>query len=204
MIPIFKGLHNKQPSCTVSRPDAGASSTDGKGLQIKQLAHMVTSSDSDVGASNADGMLTVKQEITMSTLSSTPAAIITPSPPGGPQGTEVATTSTDTSVSIPAPEPSTITMQIKPDSLTTTPISLKLVKMNVKPGDRIQVMKEMLDCIPTSKYGKCTRELIDAEIIPEIPHNEESLKENSEENDSDTMVIYWRKDDPDRPEKRCK
>ena len=73
------------------------------------------------------------------------------------------TLTTETSESVPAPK------LTESDAQTTTQISLKLVKMNVKPRDRKQVTQEMLDCIPSSKYSKCTREYIDASNVPELP-----------------------------------
>ena len=45
-----KGLQIKQPSHTVTIPEAGTSSTDGKGSPIKQLSHTVTRLDA--GTSN--------------------------------------------------------------------------------------------------------------------------------------------------------
>ena len=46
--------------------------------------------------------------------------------------------------------------QPESSTATTTPISLKLVKMKVKLGERIQSTQEMLDCILTSTYSECT------------------------------------------------
>ena len=176
-----KGLQIKQPSHTVTIPEAGTSSTDGKGSPNKQPS--LTVSRIDAGTSNTDGEVTVKQETTIVTSFTLPIPIVIATPQCSPLGTQVATTSTvnepnkspitSMKTSAPASKPPATTMQSKPDSLTTTPISLKLVKMNVKPRDRIQVTPEMLDCIPTSKYSECTRELIDTDIIPETLHNVE-------------------------------
>ena len=117
----------------------------------------------------------------MATSFTSPIPIVIAAPPWSPHGTQVATTSTanepdkspvtSMKTSAPASKLPATTTQSKPDSLTTTPISLKLVKMNVKPRNKIQVTPEMLDCIPTSKYSECTRELIDADIIPETLHS---------------------------------
>ena len=44
--------------------------------------------------------------------------------------------------------------------MATTPLSLKLVKMKMKPVELIHITQEMLDYIPMSVHCECTWELI--------------------------------------------
>ena len=107
----------------------------------------------------------------------------------------LATTSTGVSASTSTAAPG-------PSPLLITPISVKLVKMKVNLGDRVQVTQEMLDCIPTSKYSEHTRELIDA--IPVTPVNPPETRPGNETvgyADSDNTIIYWSKDDNNKVEK---
>ena len=122
------GLPSKEPSHTASRPDAITPGTD--------------------------DIQNVKQETPTVTLPiSTGIATPTCSSPKAPVATSATMNESDqlkaTSLIVSSLKPATMT-QSKPGpaSLLTTPISLKLVKMKVNPGDRIQVTQEMLDCFP--------------------------------------------------------
>ena len=163
-----KGLHSTQPGKVVT-------STDSKGLQCRQPVHTATSSD--VVPQKTDSILTVKQE------------------------SQTGTTSTVTSMSdikVPVTELSSTKTQINYNPPVNTPVSLILAKVNVKPRDRIKVTQEMLDCIPTSWYSKCTRELSAVDITPEISKGDYS------KDDSDTTIIYWRNDNPIKTGKKHK
>ena len=99
---------------------------------------------------------------------------------------------------MPVTEPSPTTL-INYNPPVTTPVSLILAKMNVKPGDRIKVTQEMLDCIPTSRYIERTRELSAVDITPKT-----LVKVTRDEDDSDTTINYWRNDNPIKTGKKHK
>ena len=188
-----KGLHSKQPGKVVT-------SSDSKGLQCRQPVHSATSSD--VVHPETDGILTVKQEMTKFTPVSTPSETLIESLLVSLKKSQTATTSTATplpNIKVPVTEPSPTTTQIKYNPLVTTPVSLFLAKRNVKPGDRIKVTQEMLDCILTSRYSEHTEELFAVGITPETP-----VKVTRDEDDSDTTIIYWRNDNPIKTGKKQK
>ena len=113
------GLPAKEPSHTASRPDAGVPSTD-EIQNVKQETPTVT--------------LPISADIATPTCSTSKAPVATSVTMGEPDRL------TATSLIVSSPKLASMT-QSKPGpvSLLTTQISLKLVKMKVNPGDRIQV-----------------------------------------------------------------
>ena len=149
-----------------------------------------------------EGILTAKQETTKLTPVSMPSKTLIESLPVSPQKSQTATTSTATAlldIKVPITEPSPTTTQIKYNPPVTTPVSLILAKVNVKPGDRIKVTQEMLDCIPTSRYSGHTKELYAVDITPKT-----QVKVTRDEDDSDTTIIYWRNDNLLKQERNIK
>ena len=83
-------------------------------------------------------------------------------------------------------ESSVLPKDLKP---STTPISLKLVKLSISPGDVINVTPDILQSIPSSKYSDDTWKYIKEQESELKPGNEDSY--TTDYADSIDTVIYW-------------